>query len=272
MENICEFFHRIQDLDDSYALTVVSSGSDYGVTYQETEPVWKDMNKWFNFISSEPKQGYSGMYVHTRCQPEFCKITDKYSVKVYSFTIGTFNEIPSCIRRWYATNINLNNNDLYDFTNREKIIRIPFGISEDTKKLILQVKNIDWTQRDKYVILSHQCNTLARKEIYSIEHPSLIKYDGHLSHDEYIYKLSTTCGTISLSGNGYDCYRNLEAYYCGNTPIILNNNAMSVYSNTGAKFWNNIDEYHQCIDNTIYQNNLEYDEKMYFDYWQKEIS
>jgi len=44
LDNIAEFFRRIKGTSEKYVL--VSSCSDFGLTYQREHPIWRDLAKW----------------------------------------------------------------------------------------------------------------------------------------------------------------------------------------------------------------------------------
>jgi hypothetical protein len=119
MEHIYQFFEALKHTDNKYVL--VSADSDYCLTEQAKNPVWKDMGKWFNFIPITAEQKYDPIVVAPRCDVSLCRLSDIFSIKVYAFTRNTFENIPENIIHWFTTNCDL------DFPG---ITHIPFGIPE----------------------------------------------------------------------------------------------------------------------------------------------
>jgi hypothetical protein len=176
--------------------------------------VYKDLSKWFSFIDITEKQGYSGLYIPPRCQPENCLWRDKYSVKMYSYTKATFPKIPSNILHWFSTN-----NDIDD----PRITQIPFGISNETAPLLESVKWREEKLIDIYV--NFQINTNERLQIQrhfsGISNAKVVK--SPVSKEEYIEDLLNSRIVISPAGNGTSCYRTLESIYAGASVTIPEN-------------------------------------------------
>lgn len=220
MEHIPLFFRTIENTDNKYI--IISANSDYGICYQSEHPVYRDMQKWFNFISVDENIGYKQMSIPGRCSLENCKITDRFSIKVYSYTLATFNEIPKNVVRWFCTNADIDD---------DRIIHIPQGIASWQEENITNVRNkgshTDSRIRDIYVNM--QMNTLERVSfinMFANTYPSI----SNRSHSEYIDDLTKYNNVISLSGNGFDCFRTLEGVYCGCIPIIIDTRFNRAYN------------------------------------------
>jgi len=202
---IYEFFELVQQTDNKYVL--VSANSDYGVTEQVREPVNRDISKYFNMVDLADL-GYKPVILPPRCEVEYCKITDKYSIKMYSWTRRTFNKIPDNIVIWFGSNLNIED---------DRIVHIPLGIPDWT------FDKVEKTVKDKFSIyVNLQSNTMERVMIKNAFRtlPDVIVED-NVSHDQYVERLKECPFILSLPGNGYDCFRTMEALYCGSMPIIV---------------------------------------------------
>lgn len=215
LDHIVSFFNLIKETNKKYI--VVSSNSDYCLTEQTKEPVERDMNKFFAMIDTTG-QGYNTLVVPARCDVSECRISDKYSIKMYSFTKRTFNKIPKNVTKWFCTNANIQD---------ERIVNIPFGIPSWSKNLVGKQR------KEKFgIYINFQNNTqerLAIKKLFA-ELPNVLIEDG-VSHEQYISRLKEYPFIISPPGNGYDCYRTLESIYCGSIPIIVNDVWSKAYDN-----------------------------------------
>lgn len=228
MDNIPEFFLNIVGRPHKYV--VVSGKSDYGVVYQEENTVANDMRYWLHFIGIEPKN-YDSVFLPARCQTEYCKITDRYSVKMHFYTKATFNEIPENIVHWFSTNANINNN---------RVTQIPFGIPEWTQKL-LSDKPTAFPREDKVYVnfqLNNNLRAFLKVQLRHEEWCSVI--ESEVSQEDYVHGLLTHKYVLSPPGNGFDCYRNLEAIYAGAIPIIENKIWAKGYSNLPVIFSENL--------------------------------
>lgn len=232
MDNIAEFFREAErNTKNSYV--VVSACSDYSIQYQHAHPVGVDMLKWLK-MAPYPEFGYDALVMPPRCRPEFCKITDKYSVKVYSFTKDTFDRIPENVLAWMATNVNINDDRVY---------RIPFGIPDWTYDLIDQV---DAGERQTRIYVNFQSNTLERHALKSMlkpYDPRIILVTDEVSKEEYIRDLKESKFVLCPPGNGLDSYRVLEAIYCGAIPVLQKDRWSGVYTELPVVYLDNINIY-----------------------------
>lgn len=234
MEHIPRFFSFLSKTSNRY--TVISAGSDYSLVYQKENPVWKDMGKWLNYISIDESTGYSSLHIPARCVQENCKESDTYSIKVYSHTLATFDHIPDNIIKWYATNCNLSN---------PRIAHIPFGIPHWNEKYISEAISSGRTKNaDRKIIIynNHQLNTLERVTLYKNYSHLFHTVNESVSHQQYVEDLLNSEFVISLPGNGFDCFRTMEAIYCGCVPIIVNQPYNRAYDNLPHIKINNFQE------------------------------
>lgn len=251
MDHIYEFFKDIARTNSRVVL--ISADSDYGFMKQDNEPVWKDMGKWLNFIQINDEIGYNPLVIPSRMDPRFCKIDDRYSIKVYSFTKATVDVIPENITHWFTTNSDC---DIPGITH------IPFGIPEWSAGLIEEKIKSGATKKKSLsrsigTYVNFQINTIERSSIRnyyrSVGNKTNRRYDifvenGEISHEEFIDRLVESHYVVSPPGNGLDCFRTLEAIYCGCIPVI-------------SKSWHNAPYFSLpcCISNDF----VNFDEKEY---------
>lgn len=234
MEHIYQFFEAVKASSNKYIL--VSADSDYCLTEQVKNPVWLDMTKWFNFIPVTAEQKYDPVIVAPRCDTSMCRITDMFSIKVYAFTRNTFDMIPENIVHWYSTNC--------DF-NFPGIEHIPFGIPEWNVEQItaLRGQGIHNTRpRAPITYVNFQKNNLERVALLNVyaNDPNTFVQKTEIPHADFIDTLFKVQYVVSPPGNGYDCFRTLEAIYCGCVPILVDAPWNEPYRNLPVIMTNNL--------------------------------
>lgn len=210
LDQIVRFFKVCRNTD--YKYVVVSGNSDYSLCYQTEYPVQADLIKWLDFVDWKKEiVGYEDVIIKARCYKHQCKITDVYSLRFYSFTGHTFDEIPKNIVNWYSTN-----NNVWD------AVSIPFGIPEWE-----EIKYTPFEDKRFSMYANFQINTSERLQVRRFleanpQLPStLIKEE--IPHSDYYTRLTECQYTVCPEGNGFDCYRTLESIYSGCIPMILSN-------------------------------------------------
>lgn len=214
LEEFPHFCTEIKEFPDR-KYVVVSSRSDFGVCYQQEHPVAYDAIKWCD-MQVTPEAGYRDIKVEARCNRDSCHLEDTYSVKCYSFTSYTFNEIPENITHWYMTNCGI--------WKHPKITHIPFGVPKGKAEIIAE-KSAENHERNKLLFIQWGLNTRERFD--------LLKFYIDLSYDKwatiiespkdyekYLEELSEHFFVVCPSGNGIDCYRVAESIYMGAYPIV----------------------------------------------------
>ena len=205
LDEIVPFFDKVKRSDKVYS--VISSNSDYGICYQNDYPVNKDMLSWLKFVDCKGI-GYNSLVIPSRCDIEQCRITDIYSIKMYSFTKFTFDEIPANIKKWFCVNSNIEDS---------RIVNIPFGIPSWSEPLL------KITAKDKSLYVNMMLNTVERASLMNYyrqyTHNDLI-CEKEVSHERFIDCLARSRMILASSGNGWDQYRILESLYCGSIPIV----------------------------------------------------
>lgn len=213
LEEIPAFFEAIKGRPDKYIL--VSSCSDFGLCYQQRNPVWADYAKWMNMMAS-PDIGYSEVVLGNRCNKDKCKLSDRYSVKCYAYTAYTFNDIPSNIVRWYMTNPSI-------LTREDgRIFPIPFGVAAKAEERIVSAiernRNTQRVHRMYVNWVNYTYDRMLYKEYYRYLDQAVV-IDDAKPYEEYLDDLAKYTVVLSPHGNGIDCYRTLEAIYMGATPV-----------------------------------------------------
>lgn len=183
------------------------------------------MLKWLP-MTDISQIGYRDLYIPARLVGEDCKLTDKYCVKMYSWTRSTFTDIP--VKKWYCTNANI---------EHEKVIQIPFGCDRESYNLIQKYKARP--KEDKlFVCFSSNTNErhLLKKQLKSLEGVDLQE---NLDKEAYIYKVCTSKYVLCPPGNGLDSYRALESIYAGSIPVIDQDIWSKCYSKTNHATFKN---------------------------------
>jgi hypothetical protein len=221
LDQIVKFFRECKKTD--YKYIVVSGCSDYCLCYQENYPVQADTVKWLDFIDWQREIiGYEDTIIRARCYKHQCKIKDEFSLRHYSFTGHTFDDIPKNIVKWYSTNCNV-------FS--KVATAIPFGIPDWE-----EVKYAKPEDKIESVYLNFMMNTTERSQLLMryTNDIGVVRIEGEVPHSEYYTNLTKYSHVLCPEGNGLDCYRNLEAIYSGCVPIIVTNHTnlwASVYGN-----------------------------------------
>lgn len=217
MDWIHAFFQLCADKPFKYV--VVSANSDYGVEYQANSPVSEDMWKWIRFIGPEDL-GYRDLNVAARCDIQLCKKTDKYSIKVYSYTKATFHKIPHNVVKWFATNADI---------EHPKVVNIPFGIPHWTYDIIERKR--DWVpsfhNKKNKIYVNFQPNTIERLSLLRTldgQQGFHVESEWPLDKDKYIDKMAEFKFVLSPTGNGLDCFRTWEALALGCVPVVFDGN------------------------------------------------
>lgn len=254
MDNIVEFFTNIKHSPHKYV--VISACSDYGISYQNEDPIWADMKKWLDFVAIDENLGYQPLFLPSRCNVAHCKVSDTYSIKMHAFTKATFDEIPSNVVKWYCTNCAIAS---------PRVVPIPFGIPDWSATLIEEARAKNLHKESKKEIgfyINFQNNTAERVAIkgrFPNHHNMKVVID-EISHEDYINNILNSVYVVSPPGNGLDCYRTLEALYCGAIPIIADNRQAAAYEGLPVVKLRNfgwLDKLEKELGFKIFQNDLD---------------
>lgn len=223
MDEVADFFNLIENSKSKNRYILISSRSDYSICYQKDHPVSDDMPKCVHFNKIEV-DGYSPLIINSRCDVNNCKISDRYSIKMYQYTKATINKIPENIIKWFCVNADIDDS---------RIVRIPFGVNEDFIKAA-DGKLVDRFLHDDFFpcYMNFSFNNLERVSLYRefCKHPNFIaKRD--VAYDEYISDVISSKSVLCPPGNGLDTYRHLETLYLGKLPVVTDNSRiLSAYS------------------------------------------
>ena len=215
IEHIHKFFEKCKQTDNKYI--VISGFSDYGVAKQEEHPPAYDFIKFMPFLYGEiVKLGYDPLFIPPRCEIEQCNIEDEYSVRCYSYTYSTFDEIPDNVVKWYTVNSRIED---------PRIIHIPLGVGKDATDDIIATNKLSFSDRINLAYFNFQDHTTERAELkrYFSQrqfHWTSVVQNPERSYRDYLDDLSNHFFAVSPEGNGWDCYRNLEALYTGCIPVV----------------------------------------------------
>lgn len=199
---------------------------DYGLCYQKEHPINIDRRKDFalNFESYAQELGEgTGMdpvYFTPRCNVEFCKLTDEYSVKIDTWTHCTYDlKIPTNLK-WFMPNCNV---------NHPRIYHIPFGVNKAECDVFKYDDILKLPHRKPRLYLNFSEHTFQRRMLnihfankdwaYVVEkdHPNS---PAPYSHQEYLFHMSVNNYVLCPTGVGLDSHRVWEALYLGCVPVM----------------------------------------------------
>lgn len=219
IEHIKDFFNKCKDYPDR-KFVVVSGYSDFGPCLQHEQPVWRDLIKW---VQMQPldELGYRGISVEGRCDAGQCNLNDKYSVKCWSFTLFTFNEIPENIVRWYCVNSLLKD---------ERIVNIPLGIGEGSTDKLFEASEIKAGEKRRLYVNfeNYNIDRLSMKYWFQAKYSEESDKEWLTLHmtcdrkqEDYFQDLRNHEFIFAPYGNGIDTYRFCETMYLGSYPIVI---------------------------------------------------
>lgn len=256
LDEINQFFNLLESSESENKYILISSRSDYGLDYQEDFPVSKDMEKVFQFNKIDSKN-YDPLIIPARCNVDKCKITDKYSIRMYQFTGATFNYVPKNIVKWYVVNCNI---------EHPRIERIPFGVSEEFMNTAEEKLVSSYAVSDVYqCYVNFSPNTIERANLLkTLQNCNGFRVKRNVSCAEYVEDILESDAVLCPFGNGWDSYRVLETIYLGKIPIWeKQHRILSAYS--GIQY-GILGGGGSCAD-LNYENT-----KVDLDYWQSKIN
>ncbi len=272
LDRIYQFFRLLKDSGTDNRYILVSARSDFGLAYQRENPLWYDMAKWIPFLQNDgglPKLGYNPLIVPPRGKMENCKADDKFSVKCYSFTEATFDDIPENVVKWYCVNANI---------LHPKVKSLPFGIQEQADISLFA----GLSSREKFdaIYVNFACNTNERLRLSNFFLSNTDKIPASVvtkskSYSEYLNDISRFRYVLCPPGNGYDSYRIWETLYVGSIPVVFSDYWNEDFSGLpliriSEKYLYNLD-----ILNYLHEldSGMDDDCKMLdFEYWRKEFT
>lgn len=221
MNHIPDFFKRIEGTGRQYV--VISSFCDYGIALQSEYPHWKDLALYAEMVGRQHGKeiGYNGINLPPRVT-NGCKLEHTYSIRTYGYTHATIPCIPKEVKKWYLVN------NMLPLGHDKRLINIPCGVqsgSEDrwTEQCDFGHKHIIDPRPTKFFLAWNDW-TIERAELKAAFKNCARFFaavaEKEISHDEFRHALKVTRFAICPEGIGVDCYRPLEALYCGNIPIV----------------------------------------------------
>jgi len=210
---IPEFFQSINDNGRDYV--VVSPSSDFGVCYQRYNHPAHDLAKWAKFQLG-PQHGYNNLMMPARINPERCNEGDTFSLKCWSYTEATFPRIPDNVRHWFIANCEI---------VEPRVTAIPFGIhgNKDMLEAVEKIAGHPGGIHSKLLYVNFQFYNTDRYELFRyFEQFDFVTCKREVPFDEYLEDLANHKYVLCPCGNGWDCYRTLEAIYMGCVPILEN--------------------------------------------------
>ena len=183
---------------------------------------------------------------------------------------------PKCVSKVYSINISTKDNSL---------IPIPIGLSNNYSPKNLIDKDFKTTNtsdffnsKENFLYINFQENTnrLARDTIYKFfNSKEWAKVDlPNLSLNEYKRNLENSSFVLCPWGNGFDTHRVWESLYSGAIPITINHITYGYLEDLPVIFVDNFENLSKQFLEESIQNlsKNEYNfEKLYMDYWIKEI-
>ena len=178
-------------------------------------PAAADLPKWIEFQLNLEKQAYQDLFCPARLDKEKCNINDRFSIKCWSHTSSTFNEIPSEVKLWFLSCSNI---------DEPRVIHVPFGVHSEPDCLAdLAAYKIDESLRQQKVYANWQMYTLERHKLWQMLKRikcESITMERELPYKDYLQQLATHKFVLCPRGNGLDCFRTLETIYMGAVPIF----------------------------------------------------
>ena len=231
-ERLADFVKLVISEKCKTRYVVISAESDYGLVSQKEHPINADMTPWLKLVISQRdgdylRDGnYEALSFPPRCIPESCRFSDTYSLKCAMFTHSTFPYIPSNLL------ILTTNTDL----EHSQVVKIPFGIRPSTVDQMIELHDEFFdNEKQNKLYVNFTSYTLDRHSLMlSYMHrvanlrENFIVVERDLEWSEYIKHMALCRYILSPSGNGIDCYRNLEAHYIGSAPVMLAGTASSL--------------------------------------------
>lgn len=204
---IPEFFDHIKTSRHNYI--VVSPSCDFGVCLQRYNHPAMDLEKWIG-LQATPGHGYNDLHMGARIREGHCNETDKYSIKCWSYTHATFNEIPDQVVKWFCVNAEVDD---------PRVVPIPFGVG--SKEVCEQIEGYPERTRDKLLYVNFQFYNTDRYRLFAhLNRYPEVTCKQQVPFDEFLEDLATHKYVLCPPGNGLDCYRTLESIYMGAIPIL----------------------------------------------------
>lgn len=184
-------------------------------------------------------------------------------------------KIPSCVVRWYATNVN---------TTHPKVEAIPSGLENDRwrpelrkKERMIEKYGEPRTIRNLvYVDFSTTWNIGERKRIYSLleDRPWVTAFRDGANFERFLDNVYSHKFVACPRGNGIATHREWETLYMGSIPIMKRDLNNRFFTNLPICFVDDWDQVTEDFLNSEYDRicNTEWDENILtFGYWKNKI-
>lgn len=213
----CEHIHELFQRGFILPQTVVSAYSDYGVVEQKRNHPNDDLIKlaqranWDGAKAN--RSGYSSVVTGPACDTDKCDLSHQYSIKIDSWTTSTFPCLPSWLKKWYCTNL-----DIVDDLAQV----IPFGLNDHGPGFGM-LPDFRGRKKTGLLYVNFQDNTSERlnlKQYYSQIPWVTFRDTANIPVDQFLAEVADHKFILSPPGNGLDCYRNYEAMYLGSFPLL----------------------------------------------------
>lgn len=217
-ESVGDLFRLCEKTENPPNYILVSSESDYGIFYQRENHPNEDLPKLLSKINFQEiinKALLSEDYYSVWLAPftRKCNNTHEFSIKVDSYTIDTFDRIPTNIKRWYSTNLNV----------VEDVCRLlPFGMLEGSGfEYIKTIKKKPLNEKLDKIYVNFQNYTIERSQLNNFyKNQDFATHKFGISNEEYLNDINDHKFVLCPSGNGLDCYRIYETLMLGSIPIV----------------------------------------------------
>lgn len=192
------------------------------------------------------------------------------------FNLLHYLDNPDCkVIIWFGQNID---------TIHPKLKPIPIGVANrcwphgDIDNLRFATRRVlPWKERlDKiYLNISVGTNRRLREPALNyFSNKSFCSHDIHRSHRDYLLEMKKYKFILCPPGNGMDCHRIWEALLVGSIPIVYRSTLDSLYADLPIII---VDDWAQVTPDFLRGKEEEFGqkvfmmEKIYFDYWRKQI-
>ena len=205
----------------------VTTQHDYGLCYQKEHSIAMDMKKDFalNFETYAQEigegNGLEPIYFTPRANVAHCQVTDKYSVKIDTWTHCTYElDIPDNVV-WFMPNCNV---------DHPRIRHLPFGVNHpdpDDAFNVYTPREIPAKQDKVYLNFSEHTfqrmimnMTFEKYDWATVIRKNCANDPGEYSHQEYMKQLADHRYVLCPPGVGLDSYRVWETLFVGSIPVM----------------------------------------------------
>lgn len=185
----------------------------------------------------------------------------------HSIEYRDFNKKPSCVSKWFSTNVVFQHKDL---------VPIPLGLANEYSPKNIQKKDYEKLQvsdikiNELYVNFENNTNYFHRNKIKK----NLLKKENtfieqeKLSIADYLEKLNKYQFILCPFGNGFDTHRIWETLYAGSIPIIPKQFSLESIFETDLFLFENLKSLSSYKYKAYIKENMQsFDYLLNIDYW-----